>query len=311
MRLVALTAELGRIILGMEGDRKVKATPGGVRARMKRIITLTTDFGLRDGFVGAMKGVILSINPNATIVDISHEIAPQNVEEGAIVFAAAVRYFPADAIHVVVVDPGVGSARRALAVQRGQTIYVAPDNGVLSLALDWRAEVGSWQSDMPSPITAQPSPFHTVELTRAEFWLPRVSSTFHGRDIFAPVAAHLSLGVPLEAVGEPTREMMRLESSMPAQNADGTIVGRVIHVDRFGNLLTNIPVEMLKGKGLAETVVRVADREIRELKRAYAEGARGEAIALISSSGLLEIAVRDGNAAQELRLGVGTILTVR
>ena len=153
---------------------------------MNRIITLTTDFGTRDGFVGVMKGVILNINPHANIVDITHDIAPQNIEQGAFLFANAVKYFPANVIHVVVVDPGVGSARRPIAVQLGKTFFVAPDNGVLSRITDHAS-----------------LPIRVVHLTNPAYWLPRVSATFHGRDIFAPVAAHLSLGVPLDALGEP------------------------------------------------------------------------------------------------------------
>ncbi len=258
---------------------------------MRRIITLTTDFGTRDGFSGALKGVILGINPDATIVDISHEITPHDVAEGAIVFAVAAKYFPPDAIHVVVVDPGVGGARRALALQAGETFFVAPDNGVLSLAMT--------------------HPLRAVQLTKPEFWLPRVSSTFHGRDIFAPVAAHLSLGVSLDTLGEPVASIARLPFDAPAPDADGNISGRVIHVDRFGNLLTNIPSEMVERRDASRLTVEIAGQVIRGLKRTYGDGARGQVIALPSSSWLLEIAVREGSAAEKLNVSVGAILTVR
>ncbi len=260
---------------------------------MNRIITLTTDFGLTDGFVGAMKGVILSINLDAIIVDITHDVAPQNIEQGAFLFAASARYFPANAIHVVVVDPGVGSARRAIALQAGETIYVAPDNGVLSMA------VGN-------------SATRAVHLNKSAYWLPRVSNTFHGRDIFAPVAAHLSLGVPLEALGDPIDDWVRLSSCAAAFRSGDEIAGRVVHIDRFGNIVTNISEEMLAGMDRARIVVRIGGRVVRGVKTTYADAARGELIALISSSWQVEIAVRDGNAAQTLgiRLGDEVILTM-
>ena len=259
---------------------------------MNRIITLTTDFGLSDGFVGMMKGVILGINPHAIIVDITHDIPPQSIEQGAFLFANAVKYFPTNAIHVVVVDPGVGSARRPIALQVGETIFVAPDNGVLAQA------IGNSQ-------------IHAVHLNKPEYWLPRISRTFHGRDIFAPVAAHLSLGVPLEATGEPIDDWVRLSwRTTASRRAGDAIVGRVIHVDRFGNVITNIGEEMLAGMDRARIVVKVGGQTLRGIKPTYSAAAPGEAIALISSSWQVEVAVREGNAAQTLgvRLGDEVIL---
>jgi len=189
---------------------------------MPPIITLTTDFGLADGFVGTMHGVILGICPAARVVDLSHGIAPQGVQEAAFVLAAAVPFFPAGTIHVVVVDPGVGSERRAIAVQTDHTFYVAPDNGVLSEAL------------------AQDELVVAVHLNRAAFWLPVVSHTFHGRDIFAPVAAHLACGVPLRELGEPINDLLRLPASQPERWADGTLVGHLRYIDHFGNLITDV-----------------------------------------------------------------------
>lgn len=260
---------------------------------MNRIITLTTDFSTADGFVGAMKGVILGINPQATIVDITHDIAPQNVEQGAFVFAASARYFPANAIHVVVVDPGVGSARRPIAVQQGDAIYIAPDNGILSLAL--QSKINNQKPTIP----------RAVHLTNPNYWLPRVSTTFHGRDIFAPCAAHLSLGVPLEAMGEPISDWVRLARVLPSRRGDGAIVGRVAHIDRFGNIVTNIGEDMLEGVDRERMVIEIAGKKIAGLKRAYADGAPGELIALIGSGWELEIAQREGNAAQVLGVRVG------
>ncbi len=271
------------------------------------VITLTTDFGTSDGFVGTMKGVILSINPQATIVDITHDIAPQNVEQGAFVLAASARYFPPNAIHVVVVDPGVGSARRPIAVQQGDTFYVAPDNGILSLALQSTIKNQQHLHRTQVQVSSIPRAFH---LNRPQFWLPRVSSTFHGRDIFAPCAAHLSLGVSLEAMGEPITDWVRMARVLPSRRGDGAIVGRVAHIDRFGNIVTNIGEEMLEGADRERMVIEIAGKKIAGLKRAYADGAQGELIALISSSWELEIAQREGNAAQVLGVRVGDEVVV-
>jgi S-adenosyl-L-methionine hydrolase (adenosine-forming) len=255
---------------------------------MNRIITLTTDFGWRDGFVGTMKGVILNLNPNAMLVDITHDIAPQNIEQGAFLFANSARYFPANTIHVVVVDPGVGSARRAIAIQAGETFFVAPDNGVLTFAL------GDWSSII-----------RVVHLNRPEFFLTPVSQTFHGRDVFAPVAAHLSLGVPLEALGDPISDWVRLSPAGMARRAGDEIVGRVIHVDHFGNVITNIGEDLLVGIDRTQVRVTIRGSRLRGISATYAAVARGELLALISSSGTLEIAVREGNAAQALKSVVG------
>ncbi len=256
------------------------------------VITLTTDFGLTDYFVGAMKGVILRINPNATLVDITHDIAPQNIEQGAFLFANAARYFPADAIHVVVVDPGVGSARRAIALQAGETIFVAPDNGVLSLA-----------------IRNSQFAIRCAHLNNPAYWLPRVSHTFHGRDVFAPVAAHLSLGVPLEALGDPIDDWVRLPRAS-ALRAGDAIAGRVVHIDRFGNIVTNIGEEMLSGMDRGRLVVHIGGRVVRGVKSTYADAARGELVALISSSWHLEVAMRDGNAAEAVGVRIGDEMVV-
>ena len=260
---------------------------------MNRIITLTTDFGTRDGFVGVMKGVILRINPQATLVDITHDIAPQDIEQGAFLAANAVKYFPADAIHVVVVDPGVGSARRPIAMQLGETFFVAPDNGVLTQA------VANCQLSIVN------SKIRVVHLNNPAYWLPRVSATFHGRDIFAPVAAHLSLGVPLDALGEPIDDWVKLSSCANALRLGEEIVGRVVHIDRFGNAITNIGEELLAGMDRARVVVRIGAHALRGIKPTYAAATSGEAVALISSSWQIEIAVRDGNAAQTLGIRIG------
>jgi hypothetical protein len=260
---------------------------------MQPIITLTTDFGSRDGFGGVMKGVILRLNPLATIVDITHDITPRNLEQGAFLFANAYKYFTANAIHVVVVDPGVGSARRPIAVQLGETFFVAPDNGVLTQA------IANCQLSIVN------SRICVVHLNNPAYWLPHVSATFHGRDIFAPVAAHLSLGVPLDALGEPIDDWVKLSACTNAARLGDEIVGRVVHIDHFGNAITNISEEMLVGMDRARVVIRIGAHALRGIKATYAATASGEALALISSSWQVEIAVRDGNAAQTLGIRIG------
>jgi hypothetical protein len=265
---------------------------------MNRLITLTTDFGLQDGFVGMMKGVILSINPHATIVDITHDIAPQRIEQGAFLFASAVKYFPANAIHVVVVDPGVGGARRPIALQCGETFFVAPDNGVLTRAID------NYQLSIVN------SEIRAVHLTNSAYWLPRVSATFHGRDIFAPVAAHLSLGVPLAALGDLIDDWVILSAHVNATRRGDEIVGRVVHIDRFGNALTNIGEELLAGMDRARVIVRVGAHTLRGIRATYSSVAPGDALALISSAWQMEIAVREGNAAHALAIHLGDEVVV-
>ncbi len=253
------------------------------------IVTLTTDFGLGDGYVGTMHGVILGLCPEARIVDISHDIAPQDIRQAAFVLEGAYRFFPAGTVHVAVVDPGVGSARRPIAVQIATACFVAPDNGLLTPILE------------AEPVLAQ------VQLTRPAYWLPQVSRTFHGRDVFAPVAAYLARGVALLDLGEPATDLARLPWPRPTLQPDGAIAGQVLYVDRFGNLITDVPGEML-----AESVaIEIAGRRIESLSPAYAAAAPGQLVALISSGGRLEIAVREGSAARELGVGPGEPVRIR
>jgi S-adenosylmethionine hydrolase len=260
---------------------------------VNRVITLTTDFGWVDGFVGTMKGVILSINPEVTLVDITHGIAPQNLEQGAFLFAQSARYFPAESIHVVVVDPGVGSARRPIALQVGETVFVAPDNGILTQAI------------AQSQSVLRDERVRAVHLNQSQYWLPRVSNTFHGRDLFAPVAAHLSLGVPLEALGNSIDDWVRLPVCAAAFRAGDQLDGRVLHIDRFGNLITNIDAEALVGMDRTRINVRIAGRQVHGLKGTYADASSGQMVALIGSGGQLEVALRDGNAAAALGVHIG------
>jgi S-adenosylmethionine hydrolase len=265
---------------------------------MTNLITLTTDFGLIDGFVGVMKGVMLSINPDAQFVDITHDIAPQDVQQGAFLLANSTPYFPAAAIHICVVDPGVGSTRRPLAAQVGETFFVAPDNGVISLALEL----------FQARANGAPRVFH---LNNPRFWLPRVSNTFHGRDIFSPCAAHLSRGIPLEELGTPISDWVTLAPTAPARRDARTLVGRVIYIDRYGNIVSNITDADMKDFGDGTVRVQIAGRELRGLVRTYSDVARGELAALIGSPWKLEIAQREGNAAKTLGVQVGDEIVVR
>ena len=210
------------------------------------IITLTTDFGLRDGYVAAMKGVILGIRPDAVIVDISHDVPPHDVPHAAFVVGATCRYFPPDSVHVAVVDPGVGTARLPIVLTTPHGVYVAPDNGVLTYPL-----TSCMASDPPGTISREGSAFlapshvtvpkdcASYALDRREYWRETVSNTFHGRDIFAPVAAHLSSGTPPEELGTPVGRLLCLDGLRPIQ--DGNVTrGHIISVDRFGNLISNI-----------------------------------------------------------------------
>ena len=255
------------------------------------IITLTTDFGQRDGYVGVMKGVILGIAPHVSIVDISHEIPPQDVREAAYILSTAVPYFPSGTIHVVVVDPGVGSARRPIAIRTPTATFVAPDNGVLSfvLAEHARAEVR--------------------HLDRPRFWLSQISRTFHGRDIFTPVAAHLAAGVPFGEVGTVINDPVTISLPRPQRTADGAICGEVLHVDRFGNLITDIPADWLAGA--ASWRFEVAGQSIDGLSHAYAAVEPGALVALIGSAGRLEIAVCQGSAATFLGVAAGASVVAR
>jgi S-adenosylmethionine hydrolase len=255
-----------------------------------KVITLTTDFGLADGYVGVMKGVILGIAPEATIVDLSHEIRPQDIRHGAFVLKTACRYFPPGTIHVVVVDPGVGSRRRILVVRGAPATFVAPDNGVLSWALE----------DLGVECV--------VGATEARFWRPAVSQTFHGRDVFAPLAAHLARGVAVEALGPAITDWLRIPFPMPRRGPEANRVrGEILHIDHFGNLITNVEVEALSGQvtnvsGVPvvlneHSTIIIGQRSVAGLHRSYAEVESGQLLAIAGSSGYLELAVREGSAA--------------
>jgi len=267
------------------------------------IITLTTDFGLQDPYVAAMKGAILTINSNARLVDVTHAIRPQAVQQAAFVLAAAWPYFPPGAIHVAVVDPAVGSPRRALALRTDTATFVGPDNGVLSAALPdgVRATAG----DSPS-LVRLPAGYRVVSLTNERYFRSPVSSTFHGRDIFGPAAAHLSLGVALEEFGEPVEQIVALPPFRARRQPDGSLRGRVLHIDAFGNLVTDIRVEDLPSRN---AVVEVADRAVQGVSTAYEPGPALRAVT--GSSGFLEIAAPGGSAAALLKAELGLTVVVR
>jgi S-adenosylmethionine hydrolase len=250
------------------------------------VITLTTDFGLVDPFVGIMKGVIAARAPGATVIDVTHGIPPQDIHAGGLVLRHAVPYFPHGSVHVAVVDPGVGTERRALCVETATGWLVGPDNGVLSFAA-------------PSDAVRR-----IVHLTDERFFLPRRSDTFHGRDVFAPVAAALATGTAAAALGVEVHDMVRIDLPSPRVD-ERTVRGEVIYVDRFGNLVTNVGRETVDRLRHRRPTVRVADKAVGPIVTAYGALARGAAGAVVNSWDLLEIAVRDGSARDRLGVGVG------
>lgn len=234
------------------------------------IITLLTDFGLSDGHVGVMKGVIWGICPQAQSADITHLIRPQHIAEAAYLLCRVAPHFPPGTVHLVVIDPGVGTERRPMAARIGRWFYVGPDNGALTLLLE-RAQCQGWEAEF-------------VCLSRPQYWLPQVSAVFHGRDVFAPCAAHLARGVPLQAMGDPFVEPMRLALAHPERTIGGWR-GEVIHIDRFGNLMTNIRQEHLTSLNPQKLVVYLKGRLLTGMVRAFGERASGEYIALLNSDG--------------------------
>lgn len=247
------------------------------------LITLTSDFGLQDYYVGAMRGAILCLTPEARLVDLSHCIPPQDLLAGAWVLRHAATEFPPGTLHLAVIDPGVGSARRPLVVASGGYLWVGPDNGLFSFAL----QAPGWQA---------------FEIRHPDLRGPRLSSTFHGRDLFAPAAARLASGFPLAEAGPPVHDPVRLKEAAPRLEGQD-LVGQVIHVDRFGNLTTNLPGEAVAAWGEGWRLRLGAGQELTRLCRTYAEASPDALLALIGSAGLLEVAVNGGSAARRLRLG--------
>ncbi len=274
---------------------------------MGGIITLTTDFGLTDGYVAAIKGVILGINPDARLVDICHNIKSQNVLQAAFVLSTAYPFFPQRTVHLVVVDPGVGTERRAIILRTPQADFVAPDNGVLSYAIQQSSAKTVANDVSVTQVEIEPE-LEAVALTESRFWRSPVSPTFHGRDIFAPVAALLSLGFPPANFGEEVTSATMLPLPRPYRGLDGILVGHILHIDNFGNLITNIRGDDLAPKGEGLTI-GVAGRVISGLSRTYAEG-KG-LLALIGSSGYLEVSLKGGSAQAFLDAQVGVEVRVK
>jgi S-adenosyl-L-methionine hydrolase (adenosine-forming) len=250
-------------------------------------ITLTTDFGTSDHFVGTMKGVILGIAPRVRIVDITHQIAPYEVTEAAVVIAQAWRYFPKGTIHVVVVDPGVGSARRPILCEAEGQFFIAPDNGVLSMIYD----------------TAR----HKVRaISNEQLFLRKVSKTFHGRDVFAPVAAHLTKGLAPAKCGKLIHDPVRNFLLKPTRLSRHDWSGVVLKTDRFGNLITNFHIDEFPGLTEHPIELRAGLERIKKLAATYAETTLGELCAIVGSSGYVEVAVNQGSAAKMLGVGAGS-----
>ena len=258
---------------------------------MPTIVTLTTDFGNKDSFVGSMKGALLKVNPEAQIVDISHEIGPQDIWEGAFTLKTAYHYFPKGTIHLAVVDPGVGSGRRPILVVTESYYFVGPDNGIFSLVYQEAERV------------------RVHHITAGHYYLASPGPTCHGRDIFAPVAAWLTKGIPPDNFGEVVEDYVKLNVPVAKQSPNG-IDGNVIHIDRFGNAITNITYKDLQSLAPGETdaapvSLAIAGKEIKGLKRFYSEAAPGEPSAIINSSGYLEIFLFKQNARTMLSIKRG------
>ena len=254
------------------------------------IVTLTTDFGLQDHFVGTLKGVILGIAPDAEVVDISHSVQPYDVLDGALTIAQAYSYFPAGTVHLVVVDPGVGTTRRPIIASTERHHFVGPDNGVLSL------------------VYAREERLHVHQISSEHYFLQPVSKTFHARDIFAPVAAYLAKNVDTQKFGDEIEDFVRFSLPRPKAGNDGNLRGVVLKADRFGNLITNIAPQdapLVFDMG-AHFKLIAGKREITQLRTTYAEGAPGEVFAILGSMGYLELAANRASAAQLLGTGKGT-----
>jgi hypothetical protein len=256
------------------------------------VIALTTDFGTGDWFVGTMKAVIASLAPKTSVIDLTHELPPGDIRGGAFALAASHRFFPKGTIHVAVVDPGVGSDRKAIAVQTANGVFVGPDNGVLSWALG------------KEKVTA----IHA--LVNEAYFLPPVSQTFHGRDVFAPVAAHLSHGVPIQKLGPALKDFVRLDWPEPRARRGG-FEGEVVYIDRFGNAITNLEGRPLRGSGVAACEIYARRRRVCPLKVFYQAVGPKTPVALVGSSGFLEIAVNGGSAEKTLGVRIGTRVVLR
>ncbi len=257
---------------------------------MGRIITLTTDFSMSDAYIGMMRGAILSIAPDINIVDLAHDINPHDVFEGAFVLQTAYRFFPDGTVHVVVVDPGVGSVRRRIAMECGSHYFVGPDNGVFSYTIRTAQNCSAVEIDVPPPG-------------------PGLRGlTFEGRDIFAPAAARIASGVPLSEIGRPVEDLVTLNIPRPRVN-EVTIDGKIVYIDHFGNCVSNIEATEIERLG-GSLQVSVAGQSVGPLRVSYSDVPVGEALAIINSLDHLEIAINQGNAETDLNVKVGTPVRV-
>jgi S-adenosyl-L-methionine hydrolase (adenosine-forming) len=258
---------------------------------MSSTITLTTDFGLQDHYVSVLKAVMLDISPNSRFIDISHQIPPQDIMAGAWVVRNAAMLFPPNSVHLVVVDPGVGTDRKPVALKIKDQYFVGPDNGIFSLIGD--------EYD-----------YEAITLTHKKYWRNNPAPTFHGRDIFAPVAAHLANGVLFKSLGEPLKELVTYRWAVPISDKDG-IQGWVVHIDRYGNLISNISETLIKEfGGPSKLKVYVGNTILDELVTTFAAVPDGEPAAYIGSSGMLEIAINKGNAREMLGVEKGAQLSL-
>ena len=270
----------------MSSTRKDRRRPAPMSGRVAPIVSLLTDFGDRDGFVGIMKGVVLGICPEARLVDLSHEVAPQDVTGAALVLRNAVGHFPPGTIHLGVVDPGVGTARRPILIETERFVLVGPDNGLLSLAAE------------QAPVR------QVVYLDRPQWFLPSLSSTFHGRDVFAPVAGHCARGVEPGELGSRLEAFEKLSLAAP-RRLDDAIEAQVIHVDRFGNLTCNLRHDEFASSLAPGVAISVGGVQISAISPHYSAVREGKPVALWNSWGYLEIAIRNGSAARHLRSRIG------
>ncbi len=262
--------------------------------KKQSIITLITDFGLQDGYVGVMKGVMANINLSASVIDISNTIAAQDIFQAACVLNHSYSYFPKGTIHVVVVDPGVGSERKILCLKTEDYLFLAPDNGVLSFVI------------------AKEESSSIREVTNGKFFLPKLSNTFHGRDIFAPVAAHLSKGVSHKELGERVDKINEISLPKPILSPDGKLTAEIVYVDSFGNLVTNINKEVIDRMkvGTERVSITMGRRRINGICSSYTDVGDNEALAIFGSSGYLEISVNMGSAGDVLKLEKGDKLVL-
>ncbi|HEX9916600.1 MAG TPA: SAM-dependent chlorinase/fluorinase [candidate division Zixibacteria bacterium] len=258
---------------------------------MTKFVTLTTDFGLNDSYVGQVKGVILKINPNVNLIDITHQIPAWDVLRGAFVLNSFYKYFPKGTIHLVVVDPTVGSKRKRLLIQTRDYVFVGPDNGIFSFIYE-NEEIRE-----------------ILEIRNNKFFLNQESSTFHARDIFAPVVGYLSWGVEISQFGPKVKDCVKLNLPLPEIKKD-SIKGEIIYIDRFGNLISNISREHLNGFEKTKVSLTIGNRKIEKLSRSYSDAKPKQILALVNSSNLLEISVRQNRADEVLNVKIGDKLGI-